>query len=88
MISRQSFPPLIFIQTTFLIFFATTTRTRRIAAYLHDFLATLVIGSLSKAHFFLPTAHRGRCPAAAWASVEISAFGVLAQGEFYQIQTC
>jgi hypothetical protein len=37
----HSFRLLIVIQTTFLIFFATTTRARRIAAYLHHFLATL-----------------------------------------------
>jgi hypothetical protein len=51
----HSFRLLIVIQTTFLIFFATTTRARRIAAYLHYFLATLVISSLSKAQLFLPT---------------------------------
>jgi hypothetical protein len=59
MIRMHSFRLLIVIQTTFLIFFATTTRARRIAAYLHYFLATLVISSLSKAQLFLPTPHPG-----------------------------
>jgi hypothetical protein len=49
----HSFRLSIAIQTTFLIFFATTTRARRIAAYLHHFLAMLVINSLSKAQLFL-----------------------------------
>jgi len=74
------------IQTTFLIFFATTTRARRIAAYLHYFLATLVISSLSKAQLFLATPHPERCPAV-WASAKISALGILTQPDFYQIHS-